>query len=175
MALPVLLSLTAEPLTGLVDTAFVARLGTESLAALGVGAVALSSVFWVFGFLGVGTQTEVAQAMGQRDRGRAARFASLAVTMGVGTGVLLILLGFPFLTAAARLMGAEGSVQDQAVVYMQGRLWGAPAILATVALLWVWLVTAGWIGVRAVLGVVRIWPGVGRAPLRRVAVLSSNT
>ena len=38
MSLPVLLSLVAEPLTGLVDTAFVARLGAESLAALGVGA-----------------------------------------------------------------------------------------------------------------------------------------
>jgi MATE family multidrug resistance protein len=133
MALPVLLSLTAEPLTGLVDTGFVARLGTEPLAALGVGAVALSSVFWVFGFLGVGTQTEVAQSMGQRDRDRAARFASLAVIMGVGIGLLLILLGVPFLAAAARLMGAEGRVQDQAVVYMQGRLWGAPAILATLA------------------------------------------
>ena len=48
MSLPVLLSLVAEPLTGLVDTAFVARLGSESLAALGVGTVILSGIFWVF-------------------------------------------------------------------------------------------------------------------------------
>jgi hypothetical protein len=32
----------------------------------------------------------------------------------------------------------------------------------------VWLVTAGWIAVRAVFGVARIWPGIGAAPLRAV-------
>lgn len=133
MSLPVLLSLTAEPLTGLIDTAFVSRLGTESLAALGVGTMALSSVFWVFSFLGIGTQTEVAQAMGQLNTDRATRFASLALIMGLGTGLLLILIGFPFLSAVARLMGAAGTVHDQAVVYMQWRLIGAPAILVTVA------------------------------------------
>ena len=66
MSFPVLLSLVAEPLTGLADTVFVARLGAESLAALGAGTVALSSVFWVFNFLGIATQTEVAQEYGSR-------------------------------------------------------------------------------------------------------------
>ena len=42
LALPVLGSLVAEPVTGLVDTAFVARLGAGPLAALGVGAIVLS-------------------------------------------------------------------------------------------------------------------------------------
>jgi len=64
LSLPVLLSLVAEPLTGLVDTAFVARLGAVPLAALGVATVLLSSVFWIFNFLGIGTQTEVARAEG---------------------------------------------------------------------------------------------------------------
>jgi MATE family multidrug resistance protein len=41
MSLPVLMSLVAEPVTGLVDTAFVERLGSESLAAVGVGTVTL--------------------------------------------------------------------------------------------------------------------------------------
>jgi len=133
MSLPVLLSLTAEPLTGLIDTAFVSRLGTESLSALDVGTMALSSVFWAFSFLGIGTQTEVAQATGQQDTDRATRFASLALIMGSGAGVLLILVGWPVLSSAARLMGAAGSVHDQAVIYMQGRLFGAPAVLVTVA------------------------------------------
>ena len=79
LSIPVLVSLIAEPLTGLVDTAFVARLGAESLAALGVGTAALSSVFWVFGFLGVGSQTEVAQALGNGRPNRAARVAGLAI------------------------------------------------------------------------------------------------
>ncbi len=53
LSIPVLFSLVAEPITGLVDTAFVARLGAVELAALGVGTMALSSVFWMFNFLGL--------------------------------------------------------------------------------------------------------------------------
>jgi MATE family multidrug resistance protein len=30
----------------------------------------------------------------------------------------------------------------------------------------VWLVTAGWVGLRGVLGMLRVWPGIGAAPLR---------
>jgi MATE family multidrug resistance protein len=30
----------------------------------------------------------------------------------------------------------------------------------------VWLVTAGWLGIRTAFGLVRIWPGIGRSPLR---------
>jgi MATE family multidrug resistance protein len=64
LSAPLLVSLIAEPLTGLADTAFVARLGAASLAGLGVGAAVLSSVFWVFNFIGIGTQTEVARSAG---------------------------------------------------------------------------------------------------------------
>ena len=71
LSIPVLISLIAEPLTGLADTAFVARLGSAPLAALGVGTVLLSSVFWIFNFLGIGTQTEVARALGAGRRERA--------------------------------------------------------------------------------------------------------
>jgi MATE family multidrug resistance protein len=34
------------------------------------------------------------------------------------------------------------------------------------ALDWIWMMTAAWIGVRATLGVIRIWPGVGNSPFR---------
>jgi MATE family multidrug resistance protein len=34
------------------------------------------------------------------------------------------------------------------------------------ALAWIWLITACWITIRAVFGVMRIWPGIGNSPLR---------
>lgn len=34
------------------------------------------------------------------------------------------------------------------------------------AFLWVWIATAVWILLRMLLGVARIWPGIGRSPLR---------
>jgi MATE family multidrug resistance protein len=133
MSLPVLLSLVAEPLTGLVDTAFVARLGAESLAALGAGTVALSSIFWVFNFLGIGTQTEVAQAYGRNELQRTAEIGGLAIVLSAAIGGLMMLGGIPLVPFVSTVMGAEGAVHDFASQYTQVRLFGAPAVLISLA------------------------------------------
>lgn len=133
MSVPVLLSLVAEPLTGLVDTAFVARLGAESLAALGAGTVALSSIFWAFNFLGIGTQTEVAQAYGRKEIKRTAEIGGLAIALSAAIGVLMILGGLPLVPYISTLMGAESAVHDLASQYIQVRLFGAPAVLVSLA------------------------------------------
>ncbi len=131
--MPVLFSLIAEPVTGLVDTAFISRLGAEPLAALGVGTAALSGIFWVFNFLGVGSQTEVGQAFGRNERVRAREIGSLALLMGLGFGALLILVGWWLISWVAIVMGAQQQVFELAVEYMQVRLMGAPAVLITIA------------------------------------------
>jgi multidrug resistance protein, MATE family len=130
LSAPVLFSLIAEPLTGLVDTIFVARLGAEALAALGVGTAVLSSAFWIFNFLGIGTQTQVAQALGRGAPARAARVTGLALLLSGLFGLLLVALGWPLAGAAARALGADGAVQAQAVAYIRWRLLGGPAVLA---------------------------------------------
>jgi len=128
-----LISLIAEPLTGLADTAFIARLGAAPLAALGVGTVLLSSVFWVFNFLGIGTQTEVAHADGTGDRPRARDAVGLALALAASIGCGIALLGWPCLAAAARFMSTDPDVQRDAVIYLELRLLAAPAVLVTVA------------------------------------------
>lgn len=133
LSLPVLLSLVAEPLTGLADTAFVARLGAGPLAALGVATVLLSSVFWAFNFLGIGTQTAVARAHGARDPSDAAEAVATALVVAIGIGVALALVVWPFLDALARAMGAEGALHEDAVVYLRIRFVAAPAVLVTIA------------------------------------------
>ena len=133
LAIPVLGSLVAEPLTGLVDTAFVARLGSVSLAALGVGTVLLSSLFWTFNFLGIGTQTEVARASGARDSEAGQRAWSAAFWLSVALGIVLPVTSPLWLEPAARLMGADGSLLDPTLHYVRIRLFGAPATLAMVA------------------------------------------
>jgi multidrug resistance protein, MATE family len=131
LSIPVLLSLTAEPITALVDTAFISSLGVVPLAALGVGTTALSSLFWMFNFLGVGAQTEIAQAYGKGDREKVKKTLSLALLLAAGFGLLLILLIGPSATWLAGLLGASGTVKSNAVSYMQIRLFGAPAVLLT--------------------------------------------
>lgn len=133
MSLPVLLSLVAEPLTGLVDTAFVMRLGSESLAALGVGTVTLSGIFWIFNFLGIGTQTEIAQSSGRQELLRTKEVGGLALALSAIFGILLVICGLPSGSYVSRVMGATGAVHDFASQYIQIRLLGAPAVLVTIA------------------------------------------
>ncbi len=133
LSIPVLFSLVAEPLTGLADTAFVARLGATPLAALGVGTMVLSSIFWIFNFLGIATQTEVAQQLGAGNRSRAAEFSGLALALSGLFALALVGLGLLLAGAAAGAMGATGEMKDAATQYLRIRFFGAPAVLLTTA------------------------------------------
>lgn len=132
LSLPVLLSLVAEPLTGLADTAFVARLGAAPLAALGVAVTLLSSIFWVFNFLGIGTQTAVARAHGARGGTGAGEAVATALAAALALGTLVAVVAWPFLEPLAELMGARDAVRDDAVAYLRIRFLAAPAILITI-------------------------------------------
>jgi MATE family multidrug resistance protein len=131
LSVPVLFSLVAEPITGLVDTAFVARLGATPLAALGVGIIILSSVFWMLNFLGIGTQTEVARALGAGARERGREICGLALVLAAGAGLLFMVAGYPLKGPAAALLGATGAVHHGATAYFAIRLLGAPAVFLT--------------------------------------------
>lgn len=133
LTFPVMVSLVAEPLTGVVDTAFIARLGAAPTAALGVATMLLSSIFWIFNFLGVGTQTEVAQGLGRADAGHARDTSGLAMALALVFGSALGLLAWPLLGAAARFMSDDLEVQLLSITYLKIRLLGGPAVLLTVA------------------------------------------
>lgn len=133
MSIPVLFSMIAEPLTGLADTAFIAKLGSASLAALGVGSVLLSGVFWIFNFLSVGSQTEIGLVLGQNKKNRAAEIGYLALSVGLMLGVALILIVWWFVPLLVKAMGAENEIQLLATQYVEIRLFGAPAILLTLS------------------------------------------
>ena len=132
LSLPILLSLIAEPVTGLVDTGFVARLGAVPLAALGVGTGALSSVLWIFNFLGIATQTEVAQAFGRGDAAGASKAVSLALALGVLLSLLLSALLMVSASFVAAALGAEGAVHHLATTYIRARTLGAPAVMLVI-------------------------------------------
>jgi multidrug resistance protein, MATE family len=132
LSIPSLFSLVAEPVTGLVDTAFISQLGAVELAALGVGSSALTSLFWVFSFLGIGAQTKVAQSLGQDNRDAAVKAASLALTLSIVFGFGLLVVGYPIATSLAGLLGAEDEVLSNATTYIRVRLLAAPAVLIVV-------------------------------------------
>ena len=129
----VFLAIVAEPVTGLVDTAFVRGLGAAPLAALGVGTVVLTSIFWVFNFLGIGTQTEVGKHLGAGDAGRSNQLWSLAITLALLLGAGILVLVSLLAPVPAEAMGADGEVRTGSITYLGIRGLAAPAILLTIA------------------------------------------
>ena len=133
LSVPMVGSLVAEPLTGIVDSLLIAQLGASPLAALGVAVPLMSLLLFAFNFLGIGTQTLVANALGEGRRERAAEATGLAMGLGVGFGAALALIGEFSAEAATNWMGAEGATHDGALAYLRIRLVGAPAVLLTMA------------------------------------------
>lgn len=128
---PVLFSMIAEPLTGLVDTAFVAQLGSESLAALGIGTVVVTGALGLFNFLSVGSQTEISQSSGKGNLQQGRQLASQALTIGALIGSILLVLALFFAPSLASLMGGVEKVSEHASTYIQIRAFAAPAVLIT--------------------------------------------
>ena len=133
LTIPVLFSMLAEPVAGVVDTFFVARLGAAPLAALGAATALLSSLFWIFNFLGIGTQTEVAHALGRGDTEGARNAASLTLALSLAIGAGLALLLWPALGLLSAFMAEEAPVRRAMETYLAVRLLGAPAVLITLA------------------------------------------
>lgn len=127
LAWPVILSSLSVPLVGIVDTAVMGQLpDPRYMAAVAVGAVIFSSVFWVFGFLRMGTTGFVAQAAGRGDKAEISLALLRAFGVALVLGVLLILLQVPLGQTALWLMGAGAEVTASAQEYFAIRIWSAP-------------------------------------------------
>ena len=73
IALPIVISNATIPILGAVDTGVVGQLGDPvPIGAVGIGAIIISAVYWVFGFLRMGTVGLTSQALGAGDRAQVA-------------------------------------------------------------------------------------------------------
>ncbi|WP_425074411.1 MATE family efflux transporter [Sagittula sp. S175] len=131
IAFPILLANVTIPILGAVDTGVVGQIPeAEPIAAVGVGAIVLTSVYWIFGFLRMGTAGLTAQAVGQRDRSEVAALLTRSLMIGFVGGLALIALQSLLFAAAFALSPSGPVVEGLARDYMQIRIWSAPAAIA---------------------------------------------
>jgi len=136
LALPIMLSNATVPLVGIVDTAVMGRMESPAfLSAVAVGAVLFSGIFWVFGFLKMGTGGLVAQALGANDDRSQQATMLRACAIAVVFSSLLMLLQTPLLWLG--LWAMDGSQQLHSLIadYFYVRMWGAPATLVSFAVM----------------------------------------
>ena len=131
VSVPIVLANVTVPLLGMVDTAVVGQIGRAApIGAVGLGAIVLASVYWVFGFLRMGTSGLAAQAHGAGDAEEVTATLIRALLVGAAAGAAIVVLQWPLIHAALRLAPAGEEVEALAHGYLRIRIWGAPATIA---------------------------------------------
>ncbi len=116
------------PLVGTVDTAVMGHEPDASyIAAVALGAMFYSSVYWLFGFLRMGTTALVAQSYGANESDNLRAVLWRAATLAMGVALALLLLSPLLLKGAAALIFADPEVTTLTLTYLQIRLFGTPA------------------------------------------------
>lgn len=142
------------PFLGVVATTAIGRLGEPYL----LGGVAMASVvfdcmFWLFGFLRMGTVALTAQAQGAGDKPEMRAVLMRAVLMAALVGLVLLAVQRPLSSLIFSLLGGSEAVTGAAHSYFAIRLWSAPFVLANYVLVG-WLVGQARTGIALALQIV---------------------
>jgi len=130
IALPSIVSNITVPLLGLIDAAIVGHLGAASyIGAIAVGGMLFNIIYWIFGFLRMGTSGMTSQAYGQKDEAESMRILARSMGVGMLIALVLIILQYPIERIAFTLMKATPEVERLASLYFRICIWGAPAVL----------------------------------------------
>ncbi len=127
IALPIVLSNATVPILGAVDTGVVGQLGEAApIGAVGLGAIIISFIYWVFGFLRMGTAGLTAQALGAKEDREVTALLIRGLMVAGAVGVAYIILQIPIFWFAFQASPASAEVEGLASDYMQIRIWGRP-------------------------------------------------
>jgi putative MATE family efflux protein len=129
LALPALVTLAIDPIVSIVDTAWVARLGTEPLAALAVASTVFIAVFSILSFLPMTITPLVAGEVGRGDIERAGAIASGAIAIAMVVGTVVAIAGWAFAAPITSVFGANAEVSSLASSYLSVRFLAMPAML----------------------------------------------
>jgi putative MATE family efflux protein len=110
LAVPMVLEMLMESLFAIVDVFWVARLGADSVATVGLVEAMLTLVYAVSMGLGLSATAMVARRVGEKDREGAAVAGVQAIALGLAVSLSMGAPGFYFAPRLLRLMGASPGV-----------------------------------------------------------------
>lgn len=132
---PAVVANITTPLLSLTDMAIVGHIGEADLiAAIALGGVVFNMLYWVFGFLRMGTSGLTAQAFGagDTDECRSILMRSLLIAVIVGTAMIVAI--DPLTSLVMLFMQADYATVSAATTYIRIAVIGAPATLSVFAL-----------------------------------------
>lgn len=130
IAVPSIISNITVPLLGLIDVTIVGHLGAAAyIGAIAVGGMLFNIIYWIFGFLRMGTSGMTSQAYGKHDLDEVARLLLRSVGVGLFIAIILVTLQYPIRKLAFTFIQTTEEVERLATLYFRICIWGAPAML----------------------------------------------
>jgi MATE family multidrug resistance protein len=130
LAIPSIISNISVPLIGLVDITISGHLGTVAyIGAIAVGTMIFNVIYWIFGFLRMGTSGMTSQALGRRDMAEVTRLMVRSLTVGLSAALLFVIFQRPLCALAILIMHPSANVAPLAARYFNIVIWGAPAMM----------------------------------------------
>ena len=130
IAVPSIISNITVLLLGLIDVTIVGHLGAAAyIGAIAVGGMLFNIIYWIFGFLRMGTSGMTSQAYGKHDLDEVARLLLRSVGVGLLIAIILVALQYPIRKLAFTFIQTTEEVERLATLYFRICIWGAPAML----------------------------------------------
>ncbi len=131
LAVPTIISMLITSIYNMADTFFVSQLGTSASGAVGVIFSAMAMIQAVSFTIGMGSGTNVSQALGAGDEERAQRFASTGFFTAFGVGILLAVLGLANIDWLVRFLGATETIAPYAKDYATYIFYATPMMMCS--------------------------------------------
>ncbi len=112
MAIPIIIAMLVQNANNLIDSVWVAGLGANALAAVGLVFPIFFIMISVGNGIGIGSSSAIARFLGMGDKESADRTAAQAVVLGVIGSIILAALLFTFREQIFIAMGAGDALQD---------------------------------------------------------------
>ncbi len=130
LAQPCIVSNVTVPLLGLVDLSIVGHLESAAyIAAISVGTMIFNVMYWLMGFLRMGTSGMTSQAYGLKDYAGLRRLLRRVLLMSLTIGVVFLLFQESLLQLAFWIICPSETIRPFVTCYFNILVWGAPAML----------------------------------------------
>lgn len=129
LAIPMMLEMSMEAIFAVVDLAFVSRLGTNAIAAVGLTEALITVLYAVAIGLGMGVTAMVSRRIGEKDPDAAAVVTGQAIWIGAGLAIVIGVTGVIYAADLLRLIGASEAVISEGRGFTAMLLGGSASIL----------------------------------------------
>ena len=129
LAIPMMLETSIEALFAITDIFFVAKLGTEAVATVGITEAVITLLYAIGIGLSISVTALVARRIGEKQVQRARIFAGQAILLGIFLSIVIGVLGFVFAKDILSFIGASETIVNQHYGYTAIMLGGSFTIL----------------------------------------------